>query len=222
MGSFSTSQGGPVEILLPSSSGGFPSDRTSHAAGDDDMSVESDHELCHISNVSSPRQAVDPPYEKGDDRTSSWIVCEDDLSKPQNDGNIRECAEEIMSDLESNPGNTWEPDSSSESDVSDMRSEAEIVDDDDDDEENINVSLESDIYSAKCFLERNWGYTYSREPAIFWPLCPLASCNTDFYSFSCLDDIHSICRHFRTWYFINGNILEPIQDIILTGIAHWV
>ncbi|KAF5658233.1 hypothetical protein FHETE_9993 [Fusarium heterosporum] len=156
MGSFPTSQGGPAEILLPSSSGGVPSDRTSHAAGDDDMSVDSDHELCHISNVSSPRQAVDPPYEKGDDTTSSWIVCEDDLSKPQNDGNIRECAEEIMSDLESNPGNTWEPDSSSESDVSDMRSEAEIVDDDD---ENISVSLESDIYSAKCFLERNWGYT---------------------------------------------------------------
>ncbi|KAH7228439.1 uncharacterized protein BKA55DRAFT_583658 [Fusarium redolens] len=62
MGSFSTSQGGPAEILLPLSSDGVPSDRTSHAAGDDDKSVESDRELCHISSVSSPRQAADPPY----------------------------------------------------------------------------------------------------------------------------------------------------------------
>jgi hypothetical protein len=155
MGSFSTSQGGPAEILLPSSSDGVPSDRTSHAAGDDDMSVESDRELCHISSVSSPRQAADPPHEKGDDRKSSWIACEDDLSRPQNNGNIRERAEEIMSDLESQPENTWEPDSSSESDVSDLRSEVEI----DDEDERISGSLESDIQSAKCFLERNWGYT---------------------------------------------------------------
>jgi hypothetical protein len=58
-----------------------------------------------------------------------------------------------MSDLESQPENAWEPDSSSESDVSDMRSEVEI----DDEDERISVSLESDIHSAKCFLEKNWG-----------------------------------------------------------------
>jgi hypothetical protein len=75
----------------------------SHAAGDDDIYVESDRELYHISSVSSPRQVeytADPLYEKGDDRTSSWIVCEDDLSRPQNDENTRERAEETMSDLE--------------------------------------------------------------------------------------------------------------------------
>jgi hypothetical protein len=36
-----------------------------------------------------------------------------------------------------------------------MRSEVEIGDED----ERIIVSLESDVHLAKCFLERNWGYT---------------------------------------------------------------
>lgn len=72
--SLSTSQGGPAEILLPSSSNGVPSDHTSHAAGDDDICVESGREQYHISSISSPRQVeytADPSYEKGDDRTSS-------------------------------------------------------------------------------------------------------------------------------------------------------
>ncbi|KAF4429574.1 hypothetical protein F53441_14011 [Fusarium austroafricanum] len=60
-----------------------------------------------------------------------------------------------MSDLESQPENAWEPDSSSQSDVSDMRSEVEIEDED----EPISDSVESDAHSAKCFLERNWGCT---------------------------------------------------------------
>jgi hypothetical protein len=73
------------------------------------------------------------------------------LSRPQNNGNIRERAEEIMSDLESQPENTWEPDSSSRLDVLDLRNEVEI----DDKDERISGSLESDIHLAKCFLERS-------------------------------------------------------------------
>lgn len=81
---------------------------------------------------------------------------EGDLSRPQNDENTRERAEETISDLESQPENAWEPDSSSELGVSNMRSEVEI----DDKDEHTSVSLESDIHSAKCFLEKNWGYNY--------------------------------------------------------------
>ncbi|KAH7231323.1 uncharacterized protein BKA55DRAFT_714563 [Fusarium redolens] len=134
----------------------------SHAAGDDDICVDSDCELCHTSNISSPHEAgciVDLLYEKGDVTTSSYIAFEDDLGRLRNDRNTRqheeEAAEGATSDLESQPENAWEPDSSSESDVSDMRSEVEIGDED----ERISVSLESDVHSAKCFLERNWGYT---------------------------------------------------------------
>ncbi|KAH7186824.1 hypothetical protein DER44DRAFT_801684 [Fusarium oxysporum] len=163
--SFSTSQEGPAEILLPSSPDGISSDRTSHAAGDDDICVESDCEL--ISNVSSsPREVeytAESLYEKGGVTTSSYMVFEDDLGRPRNDGNTRqheeeaaeEAAEEATSDLESQPEHAWEPDSSSESDVSDMRSEVEI----DDEDERISVSVESDAHLAKCFLERNWAYT---------------------------------------------------------------
>lgn len=82
--SFSTSQEGPAEILLPSSLDGVPSDPTSHAAGDDDICVESDCELCHISNVSSPREVEcteDLLHEKGGVTTSSYIVFEDGLGR---------------------------------------------------------------------------------------------------------------------------------------------
>jgi hypothetical protein len=91
--------------------------------------------------------------------TSPYIVFEDDLGRPRNDESTgqqeKEGAEEAMSDLESQPENAWEPDSTSQSDVSDMRSEVEI----DDEDEPISVSVESDAHSAKCFLERNWGCT---------------------------------------------------------------
>ncbi|KAH7228496.1 uncharacterized protein BKA55DRAFT_459599, partial [Fusarium redolens] len=160
--SFSTSQEGPAEILLPSSPDGIPSDRTSHAAEEGVICVESDCELCHISNVSSPREVeytAESLYEKGGVTTSPYMVFEDDMGRPRNDGNTRqheeEAAEEATSDLESQPEHAWEPDSSSESDVSDMRSEVEI----DDEDERISVLVESDAHSAKCFLERNWAYT---------------------------------------------------------------
>ncbi|KAH6974901.1 hypothetical protein EDB80DRAFT_830411 [Ilyonectria destructans] len=57
----------------------------------------------------------------------------------------------VASDLESEPENVWEPDSSSDSDVSDSQSEIDI------DDNATGAPLESDVYSAKCFLERNWG-----------------------------------------------------------------
>ncbi|KAF4947724.1 hypothetical protein FSARC_13898 [Fusarium sarcochroum] len=102
-----------------------------------------------------------PQSTKGNDLASQCLqhlVFEEDLGRPRNDGSTRqheeEAAEEAMPDLESEAENAWEPDPSSESDVSDMRSEVEI----DDEDERISVSLESDAHSAKCFLERNWGY----------------------------------------------------------------
>lgn len=48
--SFSTSQEGPAEIVLPSSPDEIPCDRMSYAAGDDDTCVHSDRELCNVPN----------------------------------------------------------------------------------------------------------------------------------------------------------------------------
>ncbi|WKT54414.1 hypothetical protein QSH57_004998 [Fusarium oxysporum f. sp. vasinfectum] len=110
---------------------------TSYAARDDDISTEADCEPCHISNVSSScedEHTADLLHENGGATTSPYIVFEDDLSGPRNDENTeqqeKEGAEEAMSDLESQPENAWEPESSSQSDVSDMRSEVEIEDED--------------------------------------------------------------------------------------------
>ncbi|KAL5603551.1 hypothetical protein FOVSG1_006301 [Fusarium oxysporum f. sp. vasinfectum] len=160
--SFSTSQEGSAEISLSSSPDRIPSDPTSHAAGDDDMCIEADCEPCHISNVSSSCEdeyTADLLHENGGVMTSPYMVFEDDLGRPRNDESTgqreKEGAEEAMSDLESQPENAWEPDSTSQSDVSDMQGEVEI----DDEDEPISVSVESDAHSAKCFLERNWGCT---------------------------------------------------------------
>jgi hypothetical protein len=62
------------------------------------------------------------------------------------------------SDIESQHENVWESDASSDSDVLDNQSEIDIEDDD-----TTKASLESDIYLAKCFLERNWGRTCNCE-----------------------------------------------------------
>ncbi|EXL64273.1 hypothetical protein FOPG_19459 [Fusarium oxysporum f. sp. conglutinans race 2 54008] len=160
--SFSTSQEGLGENPLSSSPDRIPSDPTSHAAGDDGICIEAGCEPCHISNVSSSGEdeyTADLLHENGGVMTSPYIVFEDDLGRPRNDESTgqqeKEGAEEAMSDLEYQPENAWEPDSTSQSDVSDMRSEVEI----DDEDEPISVSVESDAHSAKCFLERNWGCT---------------------------------------------------------------
>jgi hypothetical protein len=160
--SFSTSQEGPAENSSSTSPDGISSNPTSYAARDDDICIEADCEPCHISNVSSSCEdeyTADLLHENGGVMTSPYIVFEDDLGRPRNDESTgqqeKEGAEEAMSDLESQPENAWEPDSNSQSDVSDIRSEVEI----DDEDKPISVSVESDAHSAKCFLERNWGYT---------------------------------------------------------------
>ncbi|KAG7000904.1 hypothetical protein FocnCong_v012943 [Fusarium oxysporum f. sp. conglutinans] len=128
--SFSTSQEGPAENSSSTSPDGISSNPTSYAARDDDICTEADCEPCHISNASSScedEHTADLLHENGGATTSPYIVFEDDLSGPRNDENTeqqeKEGAEEAMSDLESQPENAWEPDSSSQSDVSDMRSE---------------------------------------------------------------------------------------------------
>ncbi|KAF5576106.1 hypothetical protein FPCIR_12786 [Fusarium pseudocircinatum] len=159
-GLFSTSQEGPAENSSSTSSDEISSNPTSYAARYDDICTEVDGEPCHISSVSSScedEHTVDLLHENGGATTSPYIVFEDDLSGPRNDENTeqqeKEGAEEAMSDLESQPENAWEPDFSSQSDVSDMRSEVEIEDED----EPISDLVESDAYSAKCFFGKNLG-----------------------------------------------------------------
>ncbi|KAH8656765.1 hypothetical protein BGZ61DRAFT_486537 [Ilyonectria robusta] len=68
----------------------------------------------------------------------------------------------LMSDLESQSANVFEADSSSESDVSDTRSEMDIHDS--------GVPSGSDLYLAKCFLERNWDHLCDcqEEESVSW------------------------------------------------------
>ncbi|KAH6977639.1 hypothetical protein EDB80DRAFT_657834 [Ilyonectria destructans] len=68
----------------------------------------------------------------------------------------------LMSDLESQSDDVFEADSSSESDVSDTRSEMDIHDS--------GVPSGSDLYLAKCFLERNWDHLCDcqEEESVSW------------------------------------------------------
>ncbi|KAK6703768.1 hypothetical protein SNK04_013703 [Fusarium graminearum] len=114
-------------------------------------------EVCQNSNVPSLRKGdctENSLYEEDYVITGSYAASDDDLSAPRIDENTRQY-EEANSDIESQPENVWQSDSISGSNASDMRSEVEI---DDDEDERINVSLESDVHLAKCFLERNWRF----------------------------------------------------------------
>jgi hypothetical protein len=121
-GSFSTSQEGLAENSSSTSSDGISSNPTSYAARDDDICTEADGEPCHISSVSSScedEHRADLLLENEGATTSPYILSDDDLGGPQNDENTgqqeEEGAEEAMSDLESQPENAWEPDSTSQS-----------------------------------------------------------------------------------------------------------
>ncbi|KAK2469444.1 hypothetical protein H9L39_18947 [Fusarium oxysporum f. sp. albedinis] len=105
----STSQDGPAEVFSTSSPDGIPGGRTSDAVGDDDKCVESDCELCHISNESSPhRRDCTANLSYGDDHVATvpCTIFDDDLRGPRIDGKIGQ-HEEATSDIESQPENVW-------------------------------------------------------------------------------------------------------------------
>ncbi|KAH6975818.1 hypothetical protein EDB80DRAFT_783903 [Ilyonectria destructans] len=127
-----------------------------HTIGDDDTceaaesqphyaTVSSSSERENTSHFLPERISVPPsPNAHGVVENGPGGVQEDENTSYQEEGGD----DGLVSDLESQPGDVFEADSSSELDVSDTRSEMDIHD--------TGVPSESDLYFAKGFLERNW------------------------------------------------------------------